>query len=59
MTLHSTKQSHDFEPYFNDDFLSNKKDQKREQKEGEKLELYMSEVIDQKVRSTIRCSKSR
>lgn len=32
MTLHSTKQTHDFEPYFND-FLSNKirKESKRKE----------------------------
>ena len=53
--LTNTKQGHEFKPYLNDDFLNYEKDQKREQKEGGKLELYRPEVIDQKV--IIRYSK--
>ena len=53
--LTSTKQGHEFKPYLNDDFLNYKKDQKREQKEDRKLELYRPEVIYQKV--IIRYSK--
>lgn len=40
------------EPYFKDDTLSNEKDWKSAQQERGKLVLYMSDVIDQKVKSS-------
>lgn len=40
------------EPYFKDDILSNEEDWKSEHQERGKLGLYMSDVIDQKVKSS-------